>query len=135
MCVAYFDQRGCFVRLLLVKIICQSFPVTNGKNYKKAQKNKENAHIKGGLLVFRCYSSMLVDTQTLVNSSGKFAFWMNSPKMYLAHIQCFICTPSWHTKHLFEGQNAQKVWKLFGRGWVEKPCTTCAWKFVVRLLI
>ena len=48
--------------------------VLSHKMYKIMQKINKNHVLKGGLPVFRCYSWMLVDTQTLVDSWEKSDF-------------------------------------------------------------
>ena len=78
------------------------FSVTNIKKKEKERKGKERKatqkHTKKGLPAFRCYSSMLVDTQKLVDSWGKFGKSCFSAKK-------IISTSERGVEHPFAGES------------------------------
>ena len=80
----FWPANWCFACRLLVEIIFQSFwhfSIFSWQNNEIKRKKRNSKTWKRGLPAFRCYSSMLVDTQTLVDSWKKYNFSLFHLKM------------------------------------------------------
>ena len=106
--VVYFAPHAVCWSKSFVFVLKQVFFIFFHHKRKKRKKTERKAiqkHAKkGGLPAFRCYSLRLVDTQKLVDSSGKCDFFL----ILFIFLRYFT-----HFRMLFTGQNTQQIGLIF----------------------